>query len=309
MTRVRGRRSLYVAVTIALSAQPWVASAQTAPAPANAADAKKACILQHEAAQSLRRTGKILEAREATVVCSRDECPAAVRSDCVDWLEGMSKNVPSLVFRLQSDGRDVSDVRVSLDGKLLTSRLDGTPLELNPGPHTLRFEYGTFDPIQQEILVLEGEKNRVVAANFVKAAPVAKEPPPKPVEPAAPVETYRPTPVLTYVLGGVALAGVASFTAFGLSGQSEKKSLEKSCRPTCSDSELEPVQTRFLIGDLSLGIAVASAVTAGILYVTRPSRPLPPVASRGNVAWSPSRYAVGIAPTPSGAQFAMGAEF
>jgi hypothetical protein len=275
------------------------------------AEVKKACILQHESAQSLRRTGKLLEAREAVLVCSRDECPAAVRSDCGDWLEAMSKNVPSLVFRVKSDDKDVSDVRVSVDGKLITSRLDGTPYELNPGSHTLLFEYAGFDPIQQEILVLEGEKNRVIAANFVKAVPVVKETSPKAPESAspAPVEMYRPTPVLTYVLGGVALAGVAGFAAFGLSGQSEKKGLETSCRPTCTDSELKPVETRFLLADVSLGIAVVSAVTAGVLYFGRPAKPLPGGAPQAKTAGLPSRFAFGISPTLSGAQLAVGAQF
>jgi hypothetical protein len=114
---------------------------------------------------------------------------------------------------------------------------------------------------------------------------------------------------MTYVLGGVALAGVAGFAAFGFSGQSEKKSLESSCRPTCTDSELKPVQTRFLMADVSLGIGVVSAVTAGVLYFARPAKPLPASTSQGKAAGSTSRFAFGIAPTPSGAQFAMGTEF
>jgi hypothetical protein len=172
----------------------------------------------------------------------------------------------------------------------------------------LRFEYSNFDPIKQELLVLEGEKNRVAAVNFAKAGPVAKEPQ-KPPDSPAPVESYRPTPVLTYVLGGVALAGVAGFAAFGISGQSKKKALETSCRPVCSDDELQPVQTQFLLADVSLGIAIVSTVTAGIVYFARPTKPLPAGTSQGKTARPASPIAFGFSPTPSGAHFAMQTEF
>jgi hypothetical protein len=308
MTRGRGRKSLYIVGVVALLVRPSVAPAETPPSAPSASDAKKACLVQHEAAQTFRRTGKLLEARDATLVCSREECPAVVRADCGEWLEVVTKTIPSLVVRVKSDDKDVFDARVSLDGKPLTSHLDGTPLELNPGAHTLRFEYSNFDPIVQEILVLEGEKNRVVAANFVKA-PVATELP-RALEPSpAPVATYRPTPVMTYVLGGVALAGAAGFAAFGISGQSQKKELETSCRPVCTDDQLQPVETRFLMADISLGVAIVSAVTAGIVYFTRPSVPLPDGKSPGKGQGPVPPIAFGFSPTATGAQFAVQKEF
>jgi hypothetical protein len=310
MIRGRGRKSLYVVGLAVLCARPSLAPAQTPPAQSGA-DSKKACIVQHEAAQTFRRTGKLLEAREAVLVCSRDECPAVVRADCGDWLEMVSKTIPSLVIRAKSDDKDVFDVRVSVDGKLITSQLDGTPFELNPGPHALQFEYSNFDPIKQEILVLEGEKNRVFAVNFVKAGPVSKEQLPKPPERdlPLPVETYRPTPVLTYVLGGVALAGAAGFAAFAISGQSQKKALESSCRPLCSDSDLQPVRTTFIVADASLGIAIASTVAAGIVYFTRPTKPVPANTSQGKAARPASPIVFGFSPIASGGQFAMQTEF
>jgi hypothetical protein len=311
MTRGRGRKSLYIVGIVAWLARSSDAPAQTPPPATQAApDPKKVCLSQHEAAQTFRRTGKLLEARDAILVCSREECPAAVRTDCGDWLEGVSKNIPSLVFRVKLDDKDVSDVRVSVDGKVVTSRLDGTPYELNPGAHTLRFEYATFAPIEQDLLVLEGEKNRVVAATFSKAVSASKEPATKPAESLPPVETtYRPTPAMTYVLGGVALAGFGSFAGFAIWGQSKKKDLESSCRPTCTDDELQPVKTRFLIADISLAVAVTSTIAAGIVYFTRPDRPRLDSPKQGKAAHPASAMAFGFAPTATGAQFAMQGEF
>ena len=310
MIRGRGRKSLYIVGVVALLARSSIAPAQTPAGAASGSDSKKACLVQHEAAQTFRRTGKLLEARDAVLVCSRDECPAVVRADCGEWLELVRKTIPSLVIRAKSDDKDVFDVRVFVDGQLVKSQLDGTPFELNPGPHSLRFEYSNFDPIKQEILVLEGEKNLVIAANFTRAGPVSKEPLPKPPErEAPPVETYRPTPVLTYILGGVALAGVGGFAAFAITGQQEKKSLESSCRPICSDNDLEPVRTRFLLADASLGIAIVSTVAAGLVYFTRPAKPLPPSTSQGKAVRPASPVAFGFSPTATGAHFAMQTEF
>jgi hypothetical protein len=314
MTRGRGRKSLYIVGIVAWLAHSSDAPAQTpaqTPPPATQAapDPKKVCLGQHEAAQTFRRTGKLLEARDAILVCSREECPAAVRSDCGDWLDGVTKNIPSLVFRFILDDKDVSDVRVSVDGKLVTSRLDGTPYELNPGAHSLRFEYATMAPIEQELIVLEGEKNRVVAASFVKTVAASKEPATKP-ESLPPVETsYRPTPAMTYVLGGVALAGFGSFAGFAIAGQSKKKDLESSCRPTCSDNELQPVKTSFLIADISLAVAITSTLVAGIVYFSRPDMPRPDSTKQGKAAHPASAMVFGFAPTATGAQFAMQGEF
>jgi hypothetical protein len=310
MVRGRGRKSLYIGGIAALLTHFSMASAQPPGAQA-ASDSKKACLAQHEAAQTLRRTGKLLEARDAILVCSREDCPAVVRADCGEWLDVVRKTVPSLVMRVKSDDKDVFDVRVSVDGKLLTSHLDGTPFELNPGPHVVRFEHSNFAPIEQQILVLEGEKNRVVDANFVKVGSVPTEPlqRPIPAEPLTPVETYRPTPVLTYVLGGVALAGFAGFAALAVTGQDKKKALESSCRPICTDNDLQPVRTQFLLADVSLGIAIVSTVAAGVVYLTRPAKSLPSSSSQGKLERPASPIAFGFSPTASGAQFAMQTEF
>jgi hypothetical protein len=41
----------------------------------------------------------------------------------------------------------VSDVRVTVDGRELTTRLDGRPIPIDPGKHAFHFERGgaTFD--------------------------------------------------------------------------------------------------------------------------------------------------------------------
>src|SRR5688500_777533 len=107
MTSGRGRKSLYIFGVVAVVTRSSIAPAQTPTGAQSAAESKKACIVQHEAAQTFRRSGKILEARDAALVCSRDECPAVIRTDCGDWLDEVTKAIPSLVIRVKSDDRDV----------------------------------------------------------------------------------------------------------------------------------------------------------------------------------------------------------
>ncbi len=65
--------------------------------------------------------------------------------------------------------------------------------------------------------------------------------------------------------------GLGGFVGFGLAGSSKEKSLENSCAPNCSDSELDPMRRAYRIGDLSLGIGVAALAGTAVAYVTRPA--------------------------------------
>src|SRR5204862_4599473 len=125
------------------------------------------------------------------------------------------------VFTAHTPDGDVLDARVLVDEKVVATRLDGIAVEIDPGVHRIHFEVAGRPPIELTVVLVEGQKNRVVEATWRDEPPpvpvvpgpaVPQEPPPPPV----PVEVTRPVPVLTYVLGGVGVAGLASFTAFAL---------------------------------------------------------------------------------------------
>jgi hypothetical protein len=270
------------------------AHAESDPPRSGPAELKKECVNQHERAQDLRRAAKLIEARAALLVCSQDACPSIVRTDCAEWLGQVGQSVPSVVVRARTADHDELDVRVSIDGTLVTSRLDGTAIDLNPGPHAFRFERAPFDPIEQEVLIVAGERNRVLPVTFraPDAAVPAAEQGTKDIAPAPRGEGDRPIPPLDYVLAGVTVAGVASFAGFGLSGMAERKSLEASCSPVCSPSQIQHVRTKFIIADVSLATAVLSAAAASYVYFTRPARPSidpPRVGATFGPALAPSR--------------------
>jgi len=100
------------------------------------------------------------------------------------------------------------------------------------------------------------------------------------------------------VLGGVALAGVASFATFGALGMSDRSSLQNSCSPVCTSSQLSTVRTKFLVADISLGTAVLATAVGAYVFFTRPGyeRTL----TTGRSATAP-RAELMLVPTRSGA--------
>jgi len=185
------------------------------------ADEKQACVSAAESAQRQRSSGKLREARASLLMCSRPVCPAIVRADCTGWLADNEASLPTLVLRAEDEhGRELSDVRVELDGELVASRLDGVPIASDAGEHWLAFERSGGPVVRVRIVVETGEKNRVITVKL------AEEPPPK-VPAAAPVVQKAPPPEAprpaarsnapAWALAGVAAGAVASFTYFGLS--------------------------------------------------------------------------------------------
>jgi len=218
--------------------------------------AKKECLTQHEQSQVLKQASKLKAARESLLTCSRDVCPSFIRADCVEWLGQLDRSIPSVVPTAKVNKRDETNVRVTVDGQLAATRLDGKPIELDPGVHTFKFELAPWPAVEQQILVAEGEKNRTVAVQFGKSDD----------DKEAEIPTYRPFPTIDYVLGGAAVVGIGTFAAFGSIGMSGRKDLQNTCQPFCSSSDVSSkVKSKFLIADIGLGVAVATTVLGVIL--------------------------------------------
>jgi hypothetical protein len=117
---------------------------------------------------------------------------------------------------------------------------------------------------------------RLVSFDFKspQADPPSVPPTEVPASTAPPVfAATRPTPVIVYPLLGVAAAGFGAFGVFALLGKSKQGDLEDECQPNCTDSELAPMKRNFLIGDISAGVGAAALLSAGIIYLARPTRP------------------------------------
>ncbi|HET7540362.1 MAG TPA: hypothetical protein VFK05_10845 [Polyangiaceae bacterium] len=220
---------------MALSAQlSLLRSAQAAPS-------KDQCVDSYTRAQDLRRSKKLLGAREALLVCADDACPKLVRVDCVNALSELNALLPSIVFEAKDGaGKDLSEVKVTSDGQPLVDRLDGSALELDPGPHSFTFETSS-GTTRLDLVIREGERGRRervtigAAPTPVPAVPAAAASPKS--EPPAPEQSRGIGPQRTAALvsGGVGVAGVIVGSVFGVLAINRKNDAEKSCPDVCPD--------------------------------------------------------------------------
>jgi len=119
-------------------------------------DVKGACLNAHEQGQIARKTSRFEDARAHLLVCAQENCPGLVRADCVEWLSELEKVYPSVVFDAYVDGRQALNVSAYADGQLVTDRIDGRSVRMDPGRHTFRLQVTGFPPSEQVIVLPEG---------------------------------------------------------------------------------------------------------------------------------------------------------
>jgi hypothetical protein len=239
-----------------------------------AEDSVAACVKAAEDAQTQRSAHQLRAARQQFLVCAQASCPLVVRQDCAGWLSEVDKLMPSIVVQARDTrGVELVDVRVIADGDVIAERLDGLAISVDPGVHLFQFESPGAPPLQQRILIREGEKGRALGVTLA-----AMTPPPEEARP----RTRNPPP-LTYVFGGLGLGGLAGFAYFGLTGRADADELGQSpCgkAKTCREDELAPIRQKLLVADISLGIGVLSLGAAAYFYFTDRA---PPGRTRGSV--------------------------
>src|SRR5262249_31598684 len=109
----------------AVSAVAFALVIGTTSAPARAVD-RAACAAASDQAQQLRDEAKLRAARAQLIICADETCPGVIRKDCAGWLADVEARLPSVVFRvLDPAGKDLVQVKLTVDGKKLTDTLDG----------------------------------------------------------------------------------------------------------------------------------------------------------------------------------------
>ena len=241
-----------------------------AASPAHADDTKRECVEASTAGQTSRDAGKLHEARDRFLVCSRDACPAAVRPSCNRWLAEVEALTPSVVVRVaDAVNTDITEGTMTIDGD--SYALDGKTIQLDPGKHVVVVFTSDGARVEKKVLVAAGEKSRLLELRLEKPkAAKASEPATAAPEPAAPLASDRKSTIPTgsWVLGGVSVVALGSFGVFAVSASSELSKLKKACSPSCTDEQTRTGRTNALVADVSLGVgvvALAGAVTWALL--------------------------------------------
>ncbi len=249
---------------------------------------KAACIDAHARAKVATSEDRIIEARDALLVCAHEKCPTAIRAECTDALVDAKKQISTVMLSAKdAAGKDMTEVRVLMDGKPLVDKLGGDVLEIAPGEHTFRFEAAGQKPVEKKLLVLIGEHNILVQVSIGGAEPAPTPPPPPvatvvapPPPPAAkpappkPAEdggfNMRLVPVIA--LGGAGVASAIAAVAFGVAAKNKASDLRGSCAPNCTSDQASSVDSKLLLSDVFLGVSVAAFAGAVIYYfVTKPA--------------------------------------
>ncbi len=233
------------------------------------ADERQVCVSASEKAQHLKNSGKLVEAREQLMQCSRAECPKLIQQDCTQWMSEVLTSLPSVVPAAKDKkGRDIVDVKVTVDGKTVTDTLDGKAIVVDPGVHAFHFETKGAPAIDEQVVVKPGEKNRIVTVTF--ATPSAQDDASSGGRlTTRPSEEQRSSPpIAAYVFGGLGIValGVAGF--MGLSGNSDARDLRDGCAPKCSQSDVDAVQQKYTIAAVTAGVGAALIITSVVLFFT-----------------------------------------
>ena len=237
------------------------------------ADQRLVCASSFEQSQVLRKAGRLRESRGELLKCVQSSCSRPVQEQCGVWLGDVERSLPSVVIQATVDGEDHSEVQVQVDGVPLVDFSPGKAISLDPGAHTFRIACKDFAGVEKKVIVREGEQLRPLIVAFNSPQPVDKKATATgPARPARPVPTHRPVPVLTYVLGGFAIAGGGAYGFLAYTSQKREEDLDKYCSPDCLDEDLDTLRQRKLAANITLGVSLAAAAGAVVSYLARPSK-------------------------------------
>jgi hypothetical protein len=259
----------------------------------------QSCALAYKSAVKAQQASRLQEAQKWFAACSKPTCGTLIQRECLLSYDQTVADIPTIIPVVTNvTGEPVLDVKVTMDGVLLTSKIDGRALPVDPGLHEFTFTTAA-GSATQKVVILQGQRNRPIAMSqalpsqpqktgkpHVAMAPVAApnapvldvtaaEPPPFQQQPYrdsfAPDEsssvTTRPSnrPLGTYIATGIGLLGVGSYALLTYWGRKDNDMLAQ-CKPDCMQSSVDHVRKVYLAANISLGVGVAALGTATWLY-------------------------------------------
>ena len=191
------------------------------------ADDTATCNAAYEQADLLVHSSagdKLIDAREKMRACASPTCKDWMVKDCSRWLSDLEPRIPTVVLSAKDgDGSDMTQVSVSVDGKVLSPELDGHAIEMDPGARVFVFTASDGRRTEVRATVEEGEKAQRVAANFAKPGSDGSATSPD----VTPASAHPPLRTIGFVVGGVGIASNRGGLGPRAHGDLEERRLER----------------------------------------------------------------------------------
>ncbi|MGA2449520.1 MAG: hypothetical protein ABTD50_12625 [Polyangiaceae bacterium] len=150
------------------------------------------CAVASQRAQACESDAKLRDAHTELARCSEPICPWPIRDECLQRLARVDAKLPTVVLAAKdTDGSDLSAVRVIVDGEPFAERADGKPLPIDPGEHHVVFQAAGLPSVEATWVIMQGEKDRRERVVFASPTPRSL-----PAGPAPPVFSMAPAPAL-----------------------------------------------------------------------------------------------------------------
>jgi len=205
----------------------------------------------------------------------------------------LAAEVPRLTVRLP--GAAPAGSRVWLDGTELSPDQLGVMLPIDPGAHELRVVAPGL-PTQQQQLTLVPHQERRVDIDLPAARPTPRAPSRRDEPPSQPSTSTART--LSYVTGGVAIAGLGVGVTTALLAVGRKATIEDhcdglECRDQAGKDAADEAQAFAAVSTAGFVIGAAAAAAAIVLWIS--SEPAPRKSAGSRLVLTPSRAGAAIA--------------
>jgi hypothetical protein len=248
-------------------------AAMLAPRNGAALPTKDECINANEAAQSLRTAGKLRAAEAKLAFCTATACPGPVRDDCTERLNEVQRALPTLVFDVRgTKGGDLVAVRVTMDGAVIASKVEGSPVAVDPGEHTFAFAAEGYPPFQESLVVREGEKARVVPVVLRKDGDARDDASAAASRGPDAAEGHGSAMRVGAVVAlGVGVVGIGVGSVFGALAITDKNALDARCNgfqcPAYEQPDIDRLHSNGWISNVGFGVGIAGLATAAVLWL------------------------------------------
>lgn len=237
---------------------------------AAAQDGERDCSAVYDAAQEAESTGDLHMALEFYQSCAVDSCSNPARRSCEAHALRLELDAPTIVpLAKTSSGEPIVDADVTMDGRLLTSNLNGRAIGVDPGLHEFVFTKNGKTMGSVRLVVAQGQRNRelwMIEAPVHSAqqlAPVVMKRDMHVAAPRAAVAQIESdnhgTSVAPYLLGGTALLGGGAYALLSTWARNDNRELSR-CTPNCPKESVQHIRSLYLAADISLGVGIAAAV-------------------------------------------------